>query len=185
MIVLSILGSLAAIGVLCWLLFTLAVFALPFFLGLTVGTWAYGSGAGWLGAGIVGLVAAGATFGIGQLMLAVVRPLWLKLLVVLAFVAPAVVAGYAATHGIVKHTTPSETWQLVFSGVGAIAVGIVAFVRLTALIPSEPPRAGHHQSLTLFLGGGGGHKAASALPSSPGVGQRQGIQARLEAGSTQ
>ncbi|MCL8383406.1 MULTISPECIES: hypothetical protein [Xanthobacter] len=139
MIVLSILGSLAAIGVLCWLLFTLAVFALPFFLGLTAGTWAYGSGTGWLGAVIVGLVAAGATFAIGQLLLALVRPLWLKLVVVLAFVAPAVVAGYAATHGIVKQTMPSETWQLVFSGVGAIAVGIVAFVRLTALIPSEPP----------------------------------------------
>ncbi|MFG1244268.1 hypothetical protein [Xanthobacter versatilis] len=139
MIVLSILGSLAAIGVFCWLLFTLAVFALPFFLGLTAGTWAYGSGTGWLGAVIVGLIAAGATFGIGQLMLALVRPLWLKLVVVLAFVAPAVVAGYAATHGIVKNTMPSETWQLVFSGVGAITVGIVAFVRLTALIPSEPP----------------------------------------------
>lgn len=142
MIVLSILGSLAAIGVLCWLLFTLAVFALPFFLGLTAGTWAYGSGTGWLGAVIVGLVAAGATFTTGQLLLALVRPLWLKLVVLLAFVAPAVVAGYAATHGIVKHTTPSETWQLVFSGVGAVAVGIVAFVRLTALIPSEPPGRG-------------------------------------------
>ncbi|MFG1379896.1 hypothetical protein V5F85_24010, partial [Xanthobacter autotrophicus ATCC 700551] len=78
----------------------------------------------------------------GQLLLALVRPLWLKLVVLLAFVAPAVVAGYAATHGIVKHTTPSETWQLVFSGVGAVAVGIVAFVRLTALIPSEPPGRG-------------------------------------------
>jgi len=142
MIVLSILGSLAAIGVLCRLLFTLAVFALPFFLGLTAGTLAYGSGAGWLGAVIVGLVAAGATFGIGQLMLVLVRPLWLKLIVVLAFVAPAAVAGYAATHGIVKHTMPLETWQLVFSGVGAIAVGIVAFVRLTALIPSEPSGRG-------------------------------------------
>lgn len=142
MIVLSILGSLAAIGVLCWLLFTLAVFALPLFLGLAAGTWAHGTGAGWLGAVIVGLVAAGATFTTGQLLLALVRPLWLKLVVLLAFVAPAVVAGYAATHGIVKHTTPSETWQLVFSGVGAVAVGIVAFVRLTALIPSEPPGRG-------------------------------------------
>lgn len=133
MIVLSILGSLAAIGVLCWLLFTLAAFALPFFMGVTAGTWAHGTGAGWLGAIIVGLLAAGGTFAIGQLLLVVARPLWLKFLVVLAFVAPAVAAGYAATHGIVKHTMPSETWQLIFSGAGALAVGIVAFIRLTTL----------------------------------------------------
>lgn len=142
MIILSILGSLAAIGVLCWLLFTLAVFALPFFMGATAGTWAYGTGAGWLGAIIVGLLTAGATFAIGQFLLVFVRPLWLKLLVVLAFVAPAAVAGYAATHGLVKHTMPSETWQVIFASVGTLAVGIVAFIRLTTLFPPEGPGRG-------------------------------------------
>ena len=56
MIILAILASLAAIGVLCWLLFTLAVFALPAFVGATVGAWAYGTGAGVPGAILVGLV---------------------------------------------------------------------------------------------------------------------------------
>ena len=37
MIFLAILASLAAIGLLCWLLFTLAVFALPAFVGVTAG----------------------------------------------------------------------------------------------------------------------------------------------------
>lgn len=37
MIILAILASLAAIGLLCWLLFTLAVFALPAFVGVTAG----------------------------------------------------------------------------------------------------------------------------------------------------
>ena len=58
MIFLGILLSFAAIGFLCWLLFTLAVYALPFFAGVSLGMWAYGTGAGWLGAIIVGLVAA-------------------------------------------------------------------------------------------------------------------------------
>ena len=40
MIILGIVLSFAAIGILCWLLFTLAVFALPFFAGVTAGTWA-------------------------------------------------------------------------------------------------------------------------------------------------
>ena len=50
MIFLGILLSIAAIGFFCWLLFTLAVFALPFFAGVSAGIWAYHTGAGWLGA---------------------------------------------------------------------------------------------------------------------------------------
>ena len=42
MIILAILASLAAIGLLCWLLFTLAVFSLPAFVGVTAGAWAHG-----------------------------------------------------------------------------------------------------------------------------------------------
>lgn len=138
MIFVGILLSIAAIGFLCWLLFTLAVFALPFFAGVTAGTWAYGTGAGWLGALVVGFVTTGLTFGIGQLLLATVRPTWARLLVAAAFVAPAVVAGFHATHGIVKHTMPSETWQVVFSVIGAVAVGIVAFTRITGMAASGP-----------------------------------------------
>ena len=142
MIFIGILLSIGAIGFLCWLLFTLAVFALPFLAGLTAGTWAYGTGAGWFGAIIVGSGAAGLTFGIGQLLLATVRPTWARLLIAAAFVAPAVVAGFHATHGIVKHTLPSETWQVVFSVIGAVAVGIVAFARITGMAASAPS-AGH------------------------------------------
>ncbi len=142
MIFIGILLSIAAIGFLCWLLFTLAVFALPFFAGVTVGTWAYDTGAGWLGAIVVAFVAAGLTFGLGQLLLATVRPTWARLLIAAAFVAPAVVAGFHATHGIVKHTMPSETWQVAFSVIGAVAVGIVAFARITG-IAAHGPSAGH------------------------------------------
>ena len=56
----------------------------------------------------------------------------------IAFVAPAAIAGYHATHGIVKHTMPSETWQLVFSVIGAVAVGVTAFVRITAMASPGP-----------------------------------------------
>ena len=40
MIFLGILLSISAIGFFCWLLFTLAVFALPFFAGITGRGWA-------------------------------------------------------------------------------------------------------------------------------------------------
>ncbi|WP_404400534.1 hypothetical protein [Pelagibacterium halotolerans] len=142
MIVLGILGSFAVIGLLCWLLFTLAVFALPFFVGLNVGIWTHQTGAGIFGAFLIGAFAAGATFGIGQFLLTVLRSTWLRLLVALAFAVPAALAGFHATHGIVEHTMPSQTWQLVFSIIGAVAVGITTFVRVTALAAPEASRQG-------------------------------------------
>ena len=57
MIVFAILGSRAAIGVLCWLLFTLAVFALPAFIGVSAGIWAHETGAGLGGAIVIGAAA--------------------------------------------------------------------------------------------------------------------------------
>lgn len=139
MIFLGILLSIAAIGFFCWLLFTLAVFALPFFFaGVSAGIWAYHTGAGWLGAIFVGIVAAGLTLGFGQVLFMTVRPLWARLLIALVFVAPAVIAGYHATHGIVKHTMPSETWQLIFSVIGAIAVGVAAFARVAGMAATGP-----------------------------------------------
>ena len=138
MIVLGILVSIAAIGTMCWLLFNLAVFALPFFIGLTVGTWAYGTGAGWLGAILVGLVAAGLTLAVGQGLLMLIRPIWARLLIALAFVAPAGIAGFYATLGVVKHMMPSETWQLIFSVIGAAAVGVTAFLRVAGMAATEP-----------------------------------------------
>lgn len=138
MIFLGVLLSIAAISFFCWLLFTLAIFALPFFAGVTAGTWAYHTGAGWLGAILIGIVGAGLTLGIGQILLMIVRPLWARLVIALVFVAPAAIAGYHATHGIVKHSMPSETWQIVFSVIGAVAVGVTAFVRVTGTAAAGP-----------------------------------------------
>ena len=133
MIFIGTLLSIAAIGFLCWLLFTLAIFALPLFAGVTTGMWAYGTGADWLGALVVGALAAALTFGIGQLLFVYVRPLWARMIIALAFVTPAAMAGFHATHGIVKHTMPSEGWQVAFSIIGAVAVGVTALMRLAAM----------------------------------------------------
>jgi len=140
MLVLGPLLVLAAIGFFCWLLFTLAVFVLPLFIGLTVGMWAFHTGAGALGGIIVGAIAGGATFGLGQIALAFLPSAWLRLLIILLFVAPAAVAGYNATHGIAQMAMPSATWQMIFSVIGAIAVSVTTFVRFTGI--AAPGRAG-------------------------------------------
>ena len=53
MIVIGLIVSAFGIGFLCWLMFTLAVYALPFFAGITVGLAVYHSGAGVVGAPVV------------------------------------------------------------------------------------------------------------------------------------
>jgi hypothetical protein len=140
MLVLGPLLVLAAIGFFCWLLFTLAAFALPFFVGLTIGMWAFHTGAGALGGIIVGFVAGGATFGLGQIAMAFLPSAWLRLLIILLFVAPATVAGYSATHGIAQIAMPSATWQMIFSVIGAIAVSVTTFIRFTGI--AAPERVG-------------------------------------------
>jgi hypothetical protein len=136
-IILAILASLAAIGLLCWLLFTLAVFVLPALVGFTAGAWAQGTGAGIPGTILVGLVAAAVTFAVGQFLIIFARPMWLKLAVAAIFVAPAAVAGFHATHGIVKHLMPSDAWQITFSVLGAIA--ITALVRVAGMATASGP----------------------------------------------
>lgn len=142
MIIVGPLLVIAGIGFFCWLLFTLAVYALPYFVGLTVGIWSYHTGAGWLGGMVVGFVAAGLTLGIGQLLLAFVQPIWLRLIIALVYAAPATAAGYSATYGIAQMAMPSATWQMIFSIVGAIAVGITAWVRITGMAALGPAGQG-------------------------------------------
>lgn len=142
MTIIAILISLAGIAALCWLLFTLAVFAMPLFAGATIGTWAHGTGAGIPGSIIIAAAAAVLTFGLFQLLLLLTRSAWIRSVIVLAFVAPAAIAGYHATLGIVRLAMPSETWQVAFAVLGAIAVGTTAFVRLTMMAPSAPTEHG-------------------------------------------
>lgn len=138
MFFLNILLLVGIIGTLCWLLFTFAVYALPLFVGVTVGMWAFGTGAGYAGGSFVGILAAGAVAIIGQLIFAFARPLWVRLIVALLFAGPAAVAGYAATHGIAKHIMPSDGWQIAFSILGAIAIGVTAVFRMAGAAASGP-----------------------------------------------
>jgi hypothetical protein len=55
MLALGLILTFSGIGLMCWLIFTLTVYALPFFVGLTAGMAALHNGAGILGALLVGL----------------------------------------------------------------------------------------------------------------------------------
>ena len=84
-----ILMSVLAVAGLCVLAYTLAVYALPFMTGITAAQFAYHTGAGFIGAGLVGFVAAVAAFGVLALLFDTLRSPILRLIVALVFAAPA------------------------------------------------------------------------------------------------
>jgi hypothetical protein len=67
MLIIGLVFSIFGIGSF-WLLFTLAVYALPFFAGVNVFLAAFQSGVGVIGAIVVGVRAGGATLAIGQIV---------------------------------------------------------------------------------------------------------------------
>lgn len=122
--------SVALVALLCVLAYTLAVYALPFFVGLTAAQFAYQTGSGLIGAGLVGLFAGGVAFGILAGLFETIRSPVIRLILALIFAAPAAVAGYALVYGVTKEAVPSEIWRQIFCIVGGGFVGFSALARL-------------------------------------------------------
>lgn len=129
MIALGIVSSLAGSLFLCWLLFSLARFALPLFAGMTVGLWAFDQGAAIIPTILLASAAGGITFAAGQLLIAVARPLWFQVALALMFAVPAAIAGYSTIHGISSLMIPSAGWQTACSILGAMITGSGAWMQ--------------------------------------------------------
>ncbi len=130
MIAIGIVLNLAGLGIFCWLLFTLAIYALPFFVGSAAGLWVYHTGAGPLGAITLALLTGGATLAAGQIGYALVRTPVPRFAVALLFAGPAALAGFYATRGLAELTMSSQAWQQIFGAIGAIVIGVTAWLRL-------------------------------------------------------
>jgi hypothetical protein len=139
MIVIGLILSVFGVGFLCWLLFMLAVYVLPFFIGMTAGLAAYHSGSGVLGALVVAFAAGAVTLVAGQTAFAAVKSPVLRVAIALLFATPAAIAGYHATLALAQISVPSASWREVFAVVGAIFVGGTAFVRVAAMAPRPLP----------------------------------------------
>ena len=140
MLIVGILLNVVGLGVLCWALFTLAVHALPFFVGMTAGLYAYQNGIGPFSAIVVGFAAGGFTLVLGQYAFSVVRSSVMRLVIGLLFALPAARAGYDATLGLAHIGVPSGSWREAFAIFGAIAVGCTAWARVSIL--TEPALGG-------------------------------------------
>ncbi len=142
MLVIGILLNIVGLGFFCWVLFTLAVYALPFVIGMTMGMYAYQAGIGPLGTIVFGLVAGAFVLVIGQTVFSFVRTPVLRIAIALMFAVPAALAGYHAAYGLSGLTMTSGLWRQVFAVIGSIAVGATAWTRLAASPPAVSGPAG-------------------------------------------
>lgn len=138
MLALGILLNFAGIGLFCWLIFTLAVYALPFFVAVYVFMLALHGGAGVLGAPIVGIAAAGATLAIGQMTFVMTRSVTMRAIIAALFAVPAMLAGYQVVFVMSQIGVPSLVWREIFAGFGAVFIGGTAWTRLTLFTEDRP-----------------------------------------------
>jgi hypothetical protein len=135
MIILGIIFSVFAIGFFCWLMFTLAVYALPFLVGMTAAFAAYHHGFGVFESAVIAILAGGATLGVGRFAFANLQTPILRGAIALTFAAPAVIAGYYATLGVAHIGIASGILSNTLALLGAATVGGTAWSRLVAFAP--------------------------------------------------
>jgi len=138
MLALGILLNVAGIGLFCWLIFTLAVYALPFFVAVSAGMMALHSGAGALGAPLVGIAAGGMTLAVGQVAFAMTRSMILRAIIAAVFAVPASLVGYHLVLVLSQVGVPSLAWREVFACLGAAFIGGTAWTRLTVFTEPRP-----------------------------------------------
>lgn len=136
-VILAAIVAIIAIMMLCSLLLNLIIYALPLYAGTAAGLWVHAAGTGMLGSVIAGGVTAIAVLVVAQWLLVVVRSPVLLACIGLLFALPAAFAGYHAIYGIVGLVMPPNAGSIVLSSIGALAVGIMAWVRV--------PSTGHNR----------------------------------------
>ena len=140
-LIIGIVLSFVGLAYLCWLLFALAVYALPLFVGASLGLAAYHGGSGPIAATIVGLIASSITVVAGQFVVTRVRSPLIRAAIALVFAAPAAVAGYHAALGLAQLGVPVEAWRQVLALIGAVAVAATAWSRMALVAPLVCERA--------------------------------------------
>ena len=111
MLIIGVLLNIVGLGIFCWALFALAIHALPFFVGMTVGIYSYQTGVGPFGAIVVGFVTGGFTLVVGQSAFSIARSPIVRLIIGLLFAIPAARAGYDVTLALSHIGIPSEWWR--------------------------------------------------------------------------
>jgi hypothetical protein len=156
MLALGLLLNTVGIGLFCWLIFMLAVYALPFFVAINAGMSAFHSGAGIFGALIIAVAAGGMTLAIAQIAFAMSRSMILRAVIAAMFALPAAFAGYHVALAMAQIGVPSPVWREVFGCLGAVFIGGTAWTRLAIFTepePVEPSRVSDNRPQPVFTAG--------------------------------
>ena len=113
-----------------WLLFGLAVYALPFFAGATAGLAAYHGGSGPIAAILVGAIAGSVVLAFGQIAFTRLRSPLIRAALALVFAIPAAVAGYHVARGLAHLIVRAGAWQDLIAIAGAAIVAVTTVTRL-------------------------------------------------------
>ena len=171
MLIPGIVLSFVGVGFFCWLLFTLAVYALPFFTGLTAALAAFHVGSGVIGALVIGVLAGGATLAIGQIAFATAPTPLIRAAIALLYAAPAAIAGYHAALGLALIAVPSEGWRDAFAVVGAIPRPRHGFCPHVFVRPADG-RAARCRPGSVAASGASGQQGVSSRRHRRSVGYR-------------
>jgi hypothetical protein len=142
MLALGLVLNTLGIGLFCWAIFALAVYALPFFAALSIGMAAFRSGAGVIGALLIGTAGGALTLVLGQVAVAASRSFALRITIATAFSVPAGVAGYHVVSAASQLGVPSLTWREVLACLGAVCIGGTAWTQLIAFAETRPFESG-------------------------------------------
>jgi hypothetical protein len=137
-VVFGIIGIVVALVV----LFKLAIFAVPFFVGMQAFMWAMDTGAGPIGAVVAGGAAGVTTLVLAQLLFANIRMPSVRMALALGFGIPAAIAGYHVVLGVAALGVPSDAWRIVFASIGGAVASVSAILQLMALGAATTPERG-------------------------------------------
>lgn len=137
MIIIGIILGFVGLAYLCWLLFALAVYALPFCAAVTAGLATYHSGSGPIAAIIVGAIAGSFTLIAAQIAFTTFRSPLIRAVIALLFAVPAAIAGYHAALGLAHIGISDEGWRQAMAVAGAIIVAATACARMALSVPPD------------------------------------------------
>lgn len=141
MTIFLVLGLFAGVYLL-WLLFRLAVYALPVVTGISLAFWMRDHDYGYVTVIFGGFAAGVVVLVVGQFLFTVIRSPIVRVAIALLFAIPAGVAGYHAVQGVAGLAIDTGTMLSTLSWIGGVTIAITAWIRLAGFEISEPAQAG-------------------------------------------
>ncbi|EFI52832.1 hypothetical protein [Afipia sp. 1NLS2] len=117
----------------CVVAYNLAIYALPFWAGLTAAQYTWDAGAGVMMSGFAAIAAALLSVALVIAVLGFAKNPLLRLVALAVFAVPAAIAGYALVHGVAKHAIDSAIALNLLCGAAGLFIGGAAIVSLNAL----------------------------------------------------